>query len=419
LIDPNTAAGYPQAMRGSGIPARLGGLTLLATCLLLLAATAAGAAGHGGPGAQSSIVGGTPTTIEDFPSLAYIQAEESTDQGFACTGTVIAPRVVLTAGHCVEDIETGKLTPAHDYRVATGVANLRDVTPGNVFKVERTATFPGFDPGATRGDAGILILSRPTTVPPLPLATAGDATLMAAGTPVQIAGWGLQHAGDATPPTTLRTASTSVQEVGYCRRQSSRYYPFYSEALQLCTADTPSFHSGGCFGDSGGPAIAHRADGSAVEIGVISSGAPGCRPTLPNIFTSVDRLAAWASEWIAAVEAGAPAPPVKVPAAKVPALTIPKAKTLVAQTLANSFGERFTHSFGTRVRCERAAPLRVRCGLAWFYGPNDYYGTVSVHYAVLRSSVVWKGQYAIHWVNDHCWFDSGDRSTCTVHVRRG
>lgn len=405
-------------MRGSGIPARLGGLTLLVLCLLL-PATPAGAARHGDPSATSSIVGGKPATIEEFPSLAYIQAEESTDKGFACTGTVIAPRVVLTAGHCVEDIETGKLTPAHDYRVATGVANLHDVTPGNVFKVTRTATFPGFDPGATRGDAGILILSRPTTVPSLALATAEDATLMAPGTPVQIAGWGLEHANDAAAPTNLRTASTSVQRSGYCHRQASRYYPFYSEALQLCTADSPSFHSGGCFGDSGGPAIAHRADGTPVEIGVISTGAPGCLPTFPNIFTRVDMLSAWTAEWIAAVEAGAPAPPAKVPAAQPPLLTIAKAKTLVGQTLANSFGERFTHSFGTRVGCERTARLRVRCGLAWFFGPNDYYGTVSVRYTLLRSSVVWKGRFAIRWVNDHCWFDSGHRGSCTVHIRRG
>jgi secreted trypsin-like serine protease len=405
-------------MRGTGKTARLAGLTALLLCLAL-AATASAKPRGGEPSAQASIVGGTPAAIADFPSLAYIQAEEDPHDGFACTGTVIAPRVVLTAGHCVEDIETGHLTPAHDYRVATGVADLHEVTPENVFKVSQTLTFPGFDPGATRGDAGILILARPTPAPPLALATAADKTLMAAGTPVQIAGWGLEHAGDAEAPTTLHTADTAVQTSGYCRSKSSRYYPFFSAALQLCTVDTPDLHSGGCFGDSGGPAIAHRADGTAVEIGVISTGAPGCRPSLPNLFTRVDLVASWAAEWVAAVEAGTPAPPVKVPKAKLPVLTIPKAKTLVGQTLANAFGTRFTHSFGTRVACERSGAQRVRCGLAWFYGANDYYGTVSVNYAFLHSSVIWKGKYAIHWVNDHCWFESGHRQTCTIHSRHG
>jgi len=406
-------------MRGTGKAARLGGLAMLVVSLALAPAATAKSSGAAAPTAKASIVGGTTATIADFPSLAYIQAEQGPKKGFACTGTVIAPRVILTAGHCVVDIETGHLTPAHDYRVATGVANLDEVQPEQVFKVTQALTYPEFDPGATRGDAGILILNRPTTAPPIALATAADAGLMAATTPVQIAGWGLEHGGDSSPPAALRAASTSVQTSDYCRRNASRYYPFYSAALQLCTTDTPALDSGGCFGDSGGPAIAHRADGTAVEIGVISTGAPGCTPTLPNIYTRADRVASWVAEWVAAIEAGAPAPPIRVPSAKLPVLTIPKAKALVGQTLANALGTRFTHSFGTRVGCERASRLRVRCGLAWFSGANDYYGTVSVRYAVLRSSVIWKGSYAIHWVNDHCWFESGHRATCTVHSQRG
>ncbi|MET0557481.1 MAG: serine protease [Solirubrobacterales bacterium] len=406
-------------MRGTGKAVRLGGLTVALLLCLVVATAAAKPPRAAAPNAQASIVGGAPTTIAEFPSLAYIQAKEGPKDGFACTGTVIAPRVILTAGHCIEDIETGHLTPPHDYRVATGIANLDEVKPEQIFKVTQALTYPEFDPGATRGDAGILVLNRATTAPPIALPTAADAPLLAAGTPVQIAGWGLEGANDSSPPATLRTASTLVQTNGYCRGNASRYYPFYSAALQLCTTDTPALDSGGCFGDSGGPAIAHRADGTAVEIGVISTGAPGCKPTLPNIFTRADLVSTWVAEWVAAIEAGAPAPAIRVPSAKLPVLTIPKAKTLVGQTLANAFGSRFTHSFGIRVRCERVGRLRVRCGLAWFYGRNDYYGTVSVNYAYLRSSVIWKGSYAIHWVNDRCWFESGHRASCTVHTRHG
>src|ERR1700755_3290004 len=129
-------------MRGTGKVARLAGLTATLLCLALVPAASAKPARDGG---QASIVGGGPASIADFPSLAYIQAEEGPHDGFACTGTVISSRVVLTAGHCVEDIETGRLTPARDYKVATGVADLHDVTPDNVFTVTRALTFPGFD----------------------------------------------------------------------------------------------------------------------------------------------------------------------------------------------------------------------------------------------------------------------------------
>lgn len=403
-------------MRGSGTPARLAGLVAL-LCLAL--APTAGAAAVPDPGAQASIVGGAPATIDDFPWLAYIQAQEGPKDGFACTGSVIAPRVVLTAGHCVEDIETGRLTPVRDYLVATGVADLREAGPGNVFKVRRALTYPGFDPGATRGDAGILVLSRPTTVPTLSLPSAADATLLSPGTPLQIAGWGLERANAATAPAALRSAAVTVQSSGYCKLAASRFYPFYAPALQFCTADPPAFDSGGCFGDSGGPAIAHRADGTPVEVGVISTGGPECRPALPNVFTRADRIAAWAAEWVAAVEQGAPPPPAKVPKVRLPELTIRKAKALIFQSLAGDFGHRFEDGLGTRVGCERLGRLKVRCGLAWFYGPNDYFGKATVFYALLRSSVVWNGSYTIHWVNDRCWFRSGHRGGCKVHTRRG
>lgn len=392
---------------------------MAALCAFLAIAGAATAAARGpGPGATASIIGGSRATIADFPSLAFVQAAESPKKAFSCTGSVIAPRVVLTAGHCVEDIETGRLTPVGDYLVATGVANVKEAAEENISRVVRAVTYPGFDPGATRGDAGILILERPTTAPPLQLATAADAALMAPGTPVQIAGWGLRHARDSSAPAALRTASTTIQRPDYCRRAANAYYPFYSAAQQICTTDRPALDSGSCFGDSGGPAIAHRADGVAVEVGIISTGGPECRPELPNVFTRVDRVSAWAAEWVAAVEAGAPAPPQRVPPAEPPEMTIAKAETLVVQTLVNDFGERFTNGFGIRGSCEQLERAKVKCALAWFFGRDDYFGTVTVYYAMQRSSVVWNGRYTINWVNDNCWFSSGNRAGCPVHTRR-
>src|SRR5690349_1434996 len=112
-------------MRGLGTPARLAGLLALVCLALVPSAASAEPPAGPDPTAHASIIGGAAATIEEFPALAYIQADEGGEKGFACTGSVVAPRVVLTAGHCVEDIETGKLTPVRDYLVATGVADLR------------------------------------------------------------------------------------------------------------------------------------------------------------------------------------------------------------------------------------------------------------------------------------------------------
>src|ERR1700679_263526 len=87
-------------------------------CALLATALAPVAAQAGAP-APGSIVGGKNAAIADFPSLAFIQAGDKQTGGFQCTGTVIAPRVILTAAHCVEDLDAGGLTPAGEYQVVT------------------------------------------------------------------------------------------------------------------------------------------------------------------------------------------------------------------------------------------------------------------------------------------------------------
>ncbi len=110
-----------------------------------------------------------------------------------------------------------------------------------------------------------------------------------------------------------------------CKARIPRFYKPYSPALQMCTTDPPDHTNGGCFGDSGGPAIAHRADGSPVEIGIVSTGGPSCSTKLPNIFTRVDRVSTWAAEWIAATEPGAPPPALK---AQLPAMSRGKRRGL-------------------------------------------------------------------------------------------
>jgi secreted trypsin-like serine protease len=385
----------------------------LALTLVLAALAPAGA---GASTAQSSVIGGRSASIAELPSLAYIEGEDAITP-YSCTGTVVAPRVILTAGHCVEDIESGTIAPGSGFAVATGIADLRQVSKANVSLVSQALVYPGFTPSKLQGDAGLLILATPTVAPPIALASAPDAGLLATGTKLTIAGWGLTSPNAKEGSPVLKAGETIVQDSTDCKRQSRRYYPFYSPTLQLCAIDRPSDKVSGCFGDSGGPAIATRADGTPVEVGVVSTGGPGCNRHLPNVFTRVDQITSWVASWIAAVEAGGPVPAIKIPKAHVPYLSVERTKELSAIAFAEDFGSRFTKSSEKQISCRRVGKPKVQCGVAWYQGGNDYYGTVTVFYAIRKNAVVWDDHYKIHWVNDRCYFHSGHRASCVVHTR--
>jgi hypothetical protein len=161
--------------------------------------------------------------------------------------------------------------------------------------------------------------------------------------------------------------------------------------------------------------IAQHADGSPVEIGVVSTGGPSCSTKLPNIFTRVDRLSTWAAEWVAAVEAGGAAP--SLPHAQVPVMTRETGEGFAAAVLTGALREHFRSPKNTRGECRRRGRSAVRCTLAWVSGADLYGSTITVYYAARRNAVVWDDHYRIQWVNRHCWLASGHRERCAIHSR--
>lgn len=273
--------------------------------MLLLSLTLAASAVASRGGATASIVGGTTASGEEWPWAAFILAADRKGEGFSCTGTVVSPSLVLTAGHCAEDIVTGRKTPRSEYVVVTGSSDVRDSTTRQLSKVSQVIVNPGFNRFKVHGDAALLRLTTPTTAPAVALAAPTDVALLAADTPIWIAGWGLSGPLKSLKRTpVLRRAATYVQQRLYCRNHVRAYYPFFNYSSQLCTITPPSFAIGTCHGDSGGPALAFREDGTPVQIGITSLGAADCDTSLPDIFTRVDRVYPWIAEQIAAATTG-------------------------------------------------------------------------------------------------------------------
>lgn len=410
---------------------KTGLLTLLATACVALSCTVAASAAAPAAAASSrqvqrthrtqprsstSIVGGQAAAQGTWPFMAFVaHFDGSGNPQFACSGTVISPNLVLTAGHCGIDESTGAPLDPSGYRVVTASLDWTDTSRRQVSAVSRLAVYPSYDPGTKDSDAALLVLSTPTSAPAIRLAGGADQSLIAAGKSAFIAGWGLTSSG-SPPPQGLRWAPTVIQNAQWCGQHIS----IFDSATELCTFDYPYDSTGACSGDSGGPLVAGASDGTPVEVGITSFGPVGCDTTFPNAFTRTDRIASWAAAWIAAAASGSTPPASAVAQPRLPTMTLRQARSYTHQTLAGAFHRRFKSGHRYSAHCHRGSSVRFQCNVAWYYGPNDYFGRVTVYFVSgSASGVKWTNRYLIRWVNDRCYFHSGHRARCRRRTARG
>jgi hypothetical protein len=260
--------------------------------------------------AREAIIGGHTADVGTFPWMAFIVDERGT--GFAlCTGTVVAPNLILTAGHCAEDVETGIANEPSGYGVVTGNVGWTNKAARQVSGVSRVIVYPGFESnGPLRGwgDAALLELATPTSAPAVPIATAAQEELWQADAPAVMAGWGRTYYEQETLTELLQWAHTVVQGSQWCLNNAPGFHPLG----QLCTIDPPSYETASCEGDSGGPLIAESTAGP-IEIGIVSSGYNHCSTIDPTVFTRAELISPWAHSWIAALRPALPPPQASVP----------------------------------------------------------------------------------------------------------
>jgi secreted trypsin-like serine protease len=236
---------------------------------------------------SSAVVGGGNASPGEYPAVA-----EVTFGPFLCTGTLVTPEWVLSAGHC------GSITGAAVASPASWPPQLINVRVGGVTQTDgeqRTASRVLVHPDylLTSGyDISLIQLSQSSTMAPSKVAGDGERSIWTPGTLETIVGWGATAEGGDLPDN-LQEAQVPVTTDQVCGGAYSDFDP----ATMVCAG----FPEGGvdtCQGDSGGPMFGRSSAGELRVVGTTSFGEGCARPGKPGVYGRVadDTLRPWIAQ---------------------------------------------------------------------------------------------------------------------------
>ncbi len=236
----------------------------LASCSLAIPAIA-----HAEP---EPIIGGTATTLGEYPTVVGVVIRTSGGESL-CTGELIDPEWVVTAGHCVDPAAIMVSTQAEVTAGITVVFNALNVlgSAGTQINAADTIMDPSFDINNLGShDMGLIKLMTPfTDTPPTPInLVPANATI---GTTVVQVGYGTTSGtGNAGAGVEFELKN---QMVVSCASIPGAGFSTADDANLLCFSQTDG--KGKCEGDSGGPSFG-MVNGVQTIIGTTSFGDMTC-----------------------------------------------------------------------------------------------------------------------------------------------
>ena len=237
---------------------------------------------------QQRIINGQPASGPIWRSVGAISSgHPSVYEGQFCAGTLLAPRWLLTARHCLPAIgRKSTVTFRRDLRRSGG--QRRSI----VAKIGH----PQFKRSGLQYDLALLALNRPVNNHPT---LAISSRRPVPGQKLKIAGWGIT-ANKRTSPQLLAT-TIFVRQQKLCRAR----FPRFIHNSSFCANSNRGNDS--CQGDSGGPALSGRQ-----IVGVTSWGRKcGIRKN-PGVYALTAAAKRWVKETIVNY------PVEKLPKKKVP-----------------------------------------------------------------------------------------------------
>ena len=281
--------------------------TLRAAAAILLVSALQGLLPAGAPAARDGsvepdIVGGTETTIGEWPwqvALAFrpgVVPGNGKDRQF-CGGSLVAPTIVITAAHCLHDgiaafrspslfsVITGRTSLSSGEGQEINFADLYYLTQGG-FSSFSGAGVPLYQPAMDEDwDVAIVRLAAPANASTILVAGPDERAVWADGQPAFVTGWGDVFEGSQEGSDILREARVGILGDGLCG--SANAYGSLFHADQMLCAGLERGGADTCQGDSGGPLVVPLSGGGFRLAGATSWGFGCARSGFPGVYSRI------------------------------------------------------------------------------------------------------------------------------------
>ncbi|KAH8302762.1 hypothetical protein KR044_010648, partial [Drosophila immigrans] len=226
------------------------------------------------PAVHTRVIGGDATTIEKLGGY-LIALFYSGD--FICGGTLIEPRIVVSAAHCFEGRSV-----KDDWVAVGGITNINE-QGGVRVPLQDFVTPAVFKEKSMHMDVAVLLLQAPLEGPAIhsiPLCTKH----LDEGVLLTVSGWGLIDPEAASPHHSIRSAVVPIVKKSKCKKS-------YKKALLI----TDSMFCAGTLGskdactfDSGGPFVRQTETNGTELCGIVSFGISCASPKYAGVYTDVN-----------------------------------------------------------------------------------------------------------------------------------